>query len=74
MKSTRNDKSEELVEQTIFSVQFKGKCRNCVQIGHKLFQCKNRSNHNGGNHHKTTAENYNCQPYKMFCGLLRYAM
>jgi hypothetical protein len=36
----------------------KGKCRNCGQVGHKSFQCKNRSNHNGGNNGNGTGENF----------------
>ena len=58
MKSARNDDGEELEEQTLFCGQFKGKCRNCGQIGHKCFQRKNCSNHNGGNHSNMTAGNY----------------
>jgi Zinc knuckle len=58
VKSTRNDNGEELEEQAQFSGQLKGKCRNCGQIGHKSFQCKNHSNHNGVNHSNTTAGNY----------------
>jgi hypothetical protein len=34
---------------SLFRGQFKGKYRNCVLVGHKSFQYKNRSNHNGGN-------------------------
>jgi gag-polypeptide of LTR copia-type len=37
MKSTRYEDGEQLEEQALFSGQFKGKCRNCGQIGHKLF-------------------------------------
>jgi hypothetical protein len=36
MKSTRYENGEQLEEQALFSGQFKGKCRNCGQIGHKL--------------------------------------
>jgi gag-polypeptide of LTR copia-type/Zinc knuckle len=32
---------EVLEEDALFGGQFKGKCRNCGQLGHKLFQCKN---------------------------------
>jgi hypothetical protein len=56
MKSTKNRDVEELEEHALFSVQFKGKCRNCGQLSHKLLKCKNRSNsrHNGGNKGNTT--------------------
>jgi hypothetical protein len=54
MKTSRNEECEVLEEQTLFSGQFKGKCRNCGQVGHKAFQCKNRSNLDGEkNGHKT---------------------
>jgi Zinc knuckle len=59
MNSTKNGDVEESEEHALFSV-LKGKCRNCGQIGHKSFQCKNRptSNHNGGNYRKMTGRNY----------------
>jgi hypothetical protein len=37
MKTSRNKEGEVLEEQALFSGQFKGKCRNCGQIGHKSF-------------------------------------
>ena len=40
---------EVLEEHALFGGQFKGKCRNCGQLGHKSFQCKNRAVNNGGN-------------------------
>ena len=49
MGSTNNDDKDVMEDQALFSGQFKGKCRNCGQIGHKTYQCKNRGNHNGGN-------------------------
>jgi hypothetical protein len=58
MKTSRNDEGEVLEEQALFSSQFKEKCRNCGQVGHKSFQCKNRSNHNGGNNGNGTGTNF----------------
>jgi Zinc knuckle len=56
MNSSENGDVEELEEYALFSGQFKGKCRNCGQLGHKSFQYKNRlnSSHNGGNNGDTT--------------------
>jgi hypothetical protein len=48
-KISRNEEGEGWEEQALFSGQFKRKYRNCGQVGHKSFQCKNRSKHNGGN-------------------------
>jgi Zinc knuckle len=45
-------------EHALFSGQFKGKCRNRGQIGHKAFQCKKKSNNNGGNSGNTAGQNY----------------
>ena len=58
MKTSRNEEGEVLEEHALFSGQFKGKCRNCGQVGHKSFQCKNRSNHNGGNNGNGTGTNF----------------
>jgi Zinc knuckle len=58
MKSARNEDGEVVEEHALFSCLFKGKCRNCGQIGHKSFQCKNSSNHNDANNSNTTAGNY----------------
>jgi hypothetical protein len=56
MNSSKNGDVEELEEHTLPSGQFKGKCRICENIGHKLFRCKNCSIsiHNGGNNGNTT--------------------
>jgi hypothetical protein len=58
LRSEINEDNEELEEHELFCGQFKGKCRNCRQIGQKLFQCKNRSSHNDGNNNNTTGGNY----------------
>jgi hypothetical protein len=58
MKISRNEEGEVLEKQALFSGQFKGKCRNCGQVSHKSFQCKNRSNHNGGNNGNGTGTNF----------------
>jgi hypothetical protein len=59
METSKNDEGEVLEEQALFSGQFKGKCRNCGQVGHKSFQCKNRSSHNGGNNGNGTGTGIN---------------
>jgi hypothetical protein len=57
MKTSRNEEGEALEEQALISGQFEGKCRNCGQVGHKSFQCKNRSSHNCGNNGNGTGTN-----------------
>jgi hypothetical protein len=59
MKTSINEEGEVLEEQSLFSGQFKGKCRNCGQVGHKSFQCKNLPNHNGGNNGNGTGNGEN---------------
>jgi CRISPR/Cas system-associated protein Cas10 (large subunit of type III CRISPR-Cas system) len=49
MKTSNNPEGKVLEENAFFSGQFKGKCQSCGQIGHKLFQCKNRESHHGEN-------------------------
>jgi hypothetical protein len=58
MKSKKNERGVELEKHAFLSGQFKGKCRNCGRIGHKSFQCENRSNHNGRNNGNATGGNY----------------
>jgi hypothetical protein len=58
MKTLRNEEGEVLEEQVLFSGKFKGSCRNCGQVGHKSFQCKNRLTHNGGNNGNGTEANF----------------
>jgi hypothetical protein len=58
IKSTKIEENEESEEYVLFRGQFKGKCRNCGRIGHKLFQCENSSSHNGGNNGNTTGGYY----------------
>jgi hypothetical protein len=36
-----NENGEASDETALYSEQFKGKCKNCDKIGHKLFQSKN---------------------------------
>jgi hypothetical protein len=63
MKTSRNEDGEVLKEQTLSSGKIKEKCQNNGQIGHKSFQCKNRSNYNGGNKGNGTRANFclNCR-------------
>jgi hypothetical protein len=58
MKSSSNKEVEGLEENAFISGQFKGKCRNCGQIGHKSFQCKNQGSHNGGNNGNSSGGNF----------------
>jgi gag-polypeptide of LTR copia-type len=44
MASTNNNDKEVMEDQALFSGQFKGKCKNCGQFGHKSYQYKNRGN------------------------------
>jgi hypothetical protein len=47
--NSNKDNGDNLEEMAFYGGQFKGKCRNCGKIGHKLFQCKNRGHQNGNN-------------------------
>jgi hypothetical protein len=58
MKTLRNEEGEFLEEHALFSGQFKGKRRNCGQVGHKSFQCKNCSSHKSGNNGNGTGTNF----------------
>jgi hypothetical protein len=52
-------------EAAFLNGKFKGKCRNCGQVWHKSFQCKNRGSHNGGNNGNASGDNfcsYCCKP------------
>jgi Zinc knuckle len=60
MRSTSSREGEGFEETAFFSGQFKGKCRNCGQIGHKSFQCKNRGSHNCGNNSNSSGGNFVC--------------
>jgi hypothetical protein len=63
MKTSRNEEGEVLEEQALFSGRFKERCRNCGQVRHKSFQCKNRLNHYGENNGNKTG--------KLFCSYCR---
>jgi hypothetical protein len=58
MKTSKNEEGEILGEQDLFCGQFRRKCRNRCQVSHKSSQCKNRSNHNGGNRGNGTGTNF----------------
>ena len=58
MGSTNNDDKDVMEDQALFSGQFKGKCRNYGQIGHKSYQCKNRGKNNGGNNGNSNTSIY----------------
>jgi hypothetical protein len=58
MKTSRNEEGEVLEEHALFSGKLKGKCQSCGQVGHKSFQCKNRSSHNGENNGNGTGTNF----------------
>jgi hypothetical protein len=65
MKSSNSSEGDNFEETALFTGKFKGKCRNCGQIGHKLFQCKNQGSHNGGNNGHSSGGNfclYCCKP------------
>jgi hypothetical protein len=49
MRSSSNRKGKVFEENAFFSEHFKEKCQNSGQVGHKMFQCKNRGSHHGGN-------------------------
>jgi hypothetical protein len=42
-----NEENGNVEEHALLAGNLKGKCRNRGQIGHKLFQCKKKSNNNG---------------------------
>jgi hypothetical protein len=48
MKKMKRVKNESNQEVAFFGGQFKGKCRNCGDIGHKAKDCKLKMNQNGG--------------------------
>jgi hypothetical protein len=58
-----NKEGEVLEEHTLFTRQFKGKCRNCGQISHKVIQRKKKKINNVGIDGNMTGANYcvNCR-------------
>jgi predicted metal-binding protein len=65
MNSSNNREANNFEEFAFFTGQFKGKCRNCSKVRHKLFQCKNQGSHNGGNNGNSSGGNfcsYCCKP------------
>jgi hypothetical protein len=60
MKSTIGREAEVLEHNSFFSRQFKGKCRNYGQVGHKSFPNKNRGSHHGEDNGKSSGGIYDC--------------
>jgi hypothetical protein len=58
MNTIGNKENEVLEEHALYAGQFKGKCKNCSQIGHKAFQCKKKQVNNVGTNGNTTGANY----------------
>jgi gag-polypeptide of LTR copia-type/Zinc knuckle len=58
MNANGNKEGEVLEEHALFAGQFKGKCRNCGQMGHKAFQCKRKQVSNAGTNGNATGANY----------------
>jgi hypothetical protein len=58
MNTNWNKEGEVLEEHALFAEQFKGKYRNCGQIGHKAFQCKKKQVSNVGPNGNTTGAHY----------------
>jgi hypothetical protein len=58
VSSNQSNENVVLEEHALFSGQYKGKCRNCGQIGHKAVQSKKKQFNHVGNKGNMTEGNY----------------